>query len=71
MHNQQRQCTAPTESLSQTGESSFWLWEGHPKQFLNPVAEAEDAAAWAVKSGKPQATIWHEICKQLHARPVE
>jgi len=54
MHNQQRQCTAPTESLSQTGESSFWLWEGHPKQFLKPVAEAEDAAAWAVKSGKPQ-----------------
>ncbi|DBA86194.1 TPA: hypothetical protein ACH3X1_005701 [Trebouxia sp. C0004] len=54
MHNQQRQCTAPTESLSQTGESSFWLWEGHPKQFQKPVAEAEDAAAWAVKSGKLQ-----------------
>ena len=52
MHNQQRQCTAPTGSLSQTGESSFWLWEGHPKQFLKPVAE--DAAAWAVKSGKLQ-----------------
>ena len=54
MHNQQRQCTAPPESLRQTGENSFWLWEGHPKQSLKPVTEAEDAAAWAVKSGKLQ-----------------
>ncbi|DBA73121.1 TPA: hypothetical protein ACH3X2_010057 [Trebouxia sp. C0005] len=54
MHSQQRQCTAPTESLSQTGENSFWLWEGHPKQILKPITEAEDAAAWAVKSGKLQ-----------------
>ena len=54
MHNQQRQCTAPPESLRQTGENSFWLSEGHPKPSLKPVTEAEDAAAWAVKSGKLQ-----------------
>ena len=54
MHNQQWQCTAPPQSLSQTGENSFWLWEGHPKQFYKPLTEAEDAAAWAVKSGKLQ-----------------
>lgn len=55
MHNQSWQYPAPADSCCPTGESSFWLWEGHPKNCAEPPVEAvEDAAAWALKSGSLQ-----------------
>ena len=57
MHHQSWQYSAPGESQFPTVESSFWLWEGHPKSAVEPVVEAvQDASAWALKSGKLQQT---------------
>lgn len=67
MHTHNWQYTAPSESLCPTGERSFWLWEGHPKQFAEPAAvAAESASAWALKSGElqQQAGMRHAVPSQ-------
>lgn len=67
MHTHNWQYTAPSESLCPTGERSFWLWEGHPKQFAEPAAvAAESASAWALKSGElqQQAGMRHAVSSQ-------
>lgn len=57
MHHQSWQYSAPGESQFPTVESSFWLWDGHPKSGVEPAVEAvQDASAWALKSGKLHQT---------------